>query len=77
MHVVPPATASVSVTAPAPHASQAGACVPEYLPGSQLTHAELALSLAARLVPAAQLLHALFPLTSWYLPTSHGLQPLS
>ena len=38
--------------------------------------AKLALSLAARLVPAAQLLQKLFPLTCWYLPTSHGLQPL-
>jgi hypothetical protein len=35
-----------------------------------------ALAVAARLVPAAQLLQALFPLYSWYLPTSHGLQPL-
>jgi hypothetical protein len=37
---------------------------------------KLALSSAARLVPAAQLLQKLLPLTSWYLPTSHGLQPL-
>jgi hypothetical protein len=33
-----------------------------------------ALSVAARLVPALQLLQKLFPLSSWYLPASQGSQ---
>jgi len=36
--------------------------------------AKLALSSAARLVPAAQLLQKLFPPSSWYLPASHDMQ---
>ena len=36
--------------------------------------AKLALSAAARLVPAVQLLQKLFPLASWYLPASHVMQ---
>jgi hypothetical protein len=36
--------------------------------------AKLALSSAARLVPAAQLLQKPFPLASWYLPASHCVQ---
>jgi hypothetical protein len=39
--------------------------------------AKLALSAAARLVPAAQLLQKLFPPSSWYLPTSQSVQSLS
>jgi hypothetical protein len=37
----------------------------------------VALSSAARLVPALQLLQALFPLASWNLPASHGVHLLS
>jgi hypothetical protein len=39
--------------------------------------AKLALSWAARFVPATQFLQKPLPLASWYLPTSHRVQLLS
>jgi hypothetical protein len=77
VHFVAPGAASASVIEPSPHIMHDGDSAPLYMPAPHVLHAAAASSFAARLVPAAQLLQKLFPPSSWYLPTSHGLQPVS
>ena len=79
MHLVAPTFASVSVTVPAAHAPHAADSARLYKPAEQLMQedAEPALSLAARFVPAAQLLQNTWPSTSWNLPGSQSVQSLA